>query len=521
MRRLFATVAAAIVLTGGAGGGEAAEPLARWHFAGAESVSADPNGVLAKGVLRQPLTAQLTESALTKLARAPKNLFRGATIPPGAPPALRPLLDDLLRCESLGLVREGGWGVAVRLTPDMASRWQAAWGPLLASWGAVTTQANGGWEARWSGSAPVARLERQGDWTVIGSDLEVHRELTRGLKGGQPAPLAGTWMVADVDLPRLAPVWGLPSDVTWPLARIRCRGRGENLRTEASLRFTEPLNLALEPWQIPTNSIREPLVSFLAMQGFGTWLERQSWFKELGIAPTPSQAFGWSQGQIPFQVYASWRWPGAAAALSRLVPRLAGVATNAFPAMNLGPLADQIVHQTDLNRVAWERLPLIVPFVEVAKDDPGFAVAGVFPVHSERPTAPPALYSEVLGRTNLAFYHWEITQNRTAAWQHLNRFQGMLSRYAPPSTNALGFRWLQETNILASLGNTVTEITVVSPRELAVTRSSAVGFTGYELNRLVTWLDDPAFPRRSPPQPAGAGRRSPANVPPSPVSPHP
>ncbi len=60
------------------------------------------------------------------------------------------------------------------------------------------------------------------------------------------------------------------------------------------------------------------------------------------------------------------------------------------------------------------------------------------------------------------------------------------------SGNGFGHRWL--TNSAPKLGNTITEVTAVSPTELRAVRRSDLGLTAVELALLARWLDNPAFP---------------------------
>jgi hypothetical protein len=45
------------------------------------------------------------------------------------------------------------------------------------------------------------------------------------------------------------------------------------------------------------------------------------------------------------------------------------------------------------------------------------------------------------------------------------------------------------------LGNTITEISLVSPQELALVRSSHIGFNALELVTLANWIESPTFPK--------------------------
>jgi hypothetical protein len=196
--------------------------------------------------------------------------------------------------------------------------------------------------------------------------------------------------------------------------------------------------------------------------------------------------------------------PDAGESIANSAPLVPAVFRAQWPWLNFGELQ----FATNLHRLLWNGFPIVVPYINPAADA-GFVVAGIFPVVNSQPPAPAELYSQVLGRTNLAYYHWEVTQPRIGDWHAMNLVQGMLAGLKPPKVEAPAYRWLQDTNALRHLGNTVTEITRVSPRELSLVRTSAAGFTAWELTQLARWLEGDQFPHWTPPQPA-AGKRSPA-----------
>ena len=59
------------------------------------------------------------------------------------------------------------------------------------------------------------------------------------------------------------------------------------------------------------------------------------------------------------------------------------------------------------------------------------------------------------------------------------------------STNSVAYKWLDA--IEPRLGNTVTEASFVSPRELDVQRTAPVGLNGLELLTLAHWVDGTNF----------------------------
>lgn len=502
----IAALPAALLMLAGCGKPQpTAELIAGWHFAGTAQLRGDTNGLYLRKVLAEPTTARIVASALAKLAHAPQLILPAAPAAAGSSvaPLLGPMIEEVLHAESIGEVREGEWAVAARLGAAGVAQFQTAWGSVMAGVGAPATKAGAAFEASWPDNAGQARLTSVGDWVVVGAGkapLVVQRSLVERVKTTRPGVPGGAWLVADLNLPKLAPTLGLPANTTWPNVALQLAGKGVNIRTQARLRYDRPLDLKLEEWRVPTNSIREPLVAFTAVRGLERWLARQPAFQALEAGAAPNQIFGWAQSQVSLQVYLSWACANPVDLLRRVLAHGGSVAVKEMPQLNLAGLVSRIAYQTNYNRVAWEGLPLLVPYVAVATNDPGFVVVGIFPTENTRPPAPPQLYSQIMGRTNLVFYDWEITANRAQSWQQLRVFHNMIANYPPAPTNNPAVLWLQDPNVERYLGNAVTEIIAQTPRELVLTRTSATGFTGYELNQLVSWLDDPAFPYRTIPK---------------------
>ncbi len=502
----------------------------RWHFQGAGQLAGDTNASLLRQVLTLPATRRVMEDALQKLARAPRTLRPGgqAAATADLAPRVRPMLDDLLHAESVGLCRtEAGkmpeWTLAVRLDDARAGLWRTNWSEALAALGAVPsagsqTGADASWEAPQPSTPSRFRLSRSGGWMVIGwgdKPLAQLAEVLGEIKaGGRPKAAASQgWFDLDAHLPYWANSLGWPANVRWPQAEIGVAGRGANLRTTMRLTFPAPLGITLEPWKIPTNTIREPLISFTALQGVGPWLAGQDWIRALGMKPIPNQIYGWALADSPFQTYYTWRSPDATNRLPQMAPLIMPLIKTNFPQLVTGAFT----WLPATAQLSWDGMPFLVPFMRPASaPESDFLVAGVFPTSgtTNRHLAPAALYAQVTSKTNLVFYDWEITENRVRDWQNLGAFYNLAARYKAQAADGAGFLWLTDTNVSRRLGNTVTEVTWTSPRELSVVRSGSVGLTGFELMSLARWLDNPAFPGYRAPQriakPAKGAKEAPA-----------
>jgi hypothetical protein len=408
------------------------------------------------------------------------------------------LLEDLLRAESVGSYQNApgqgaGLTVAARLGPERAPLWQTNWSSLLAGLGAgpladVQGEGYAGWEAKWPGTTTVSRLLQAGDWTVLtwgaGEPPLPTAWLARIKTSGRPVdPDKEAWLRVDADLARLAPLLHWPAGIAWPQAEVRFFGR-----------YAAPLKLKLEPWRVPTNTVSDPLVAFSAVQGLRPWFSEQAWVKDLALPSVPNQVFAWAQGTIPLRTYLTWELAEVTNALRQLAPRLPGLTTNQVYWTRFG----RIIVETNRARLTWGGLPLAEPFLQVASPgDAGFVVSGIFPLEEKFQRPPSDLYSQVLGRTNLVYYDWELTQVRLDDWRRLKEVYGMVAGYDPPNRNTPAYNWLTNTNVNAHLANAATELTLVSPTDLDLVRSSSLGLTGLELVSLMEWIDDPAFPGHS------------------------
>jgi len=497
------------------------ELLLRWRFLGQAQLAGDTNAACFRNIWVLPTTQRLVQETLRKLARAPQQLCKEALAAPGADPGalIRPLLDDLLQAESFGECRASAgptpeWTLAVKLDEARAERWRANLREVLGAFGAsVPGDAKAeSWEAKRAAAPDRFGLARAGQWLVLGwgqGALPNHAEVVNRLKAsGRPGAAGAAWLEVEANLAWLAKHWNWPAGIKWPQAQVTIIGRGINLRTNARLTLAEPLQLRIEPWRIPTNTIRERLISFTGVQGVGPWLAQQPLLEQLGLEPAPNQVFGWAKKQVPFETYVAWWLPDAINKLPVTAQRLPAVLKTNWPWLDLR----EVNWNTNTAQVTCLGLPIIRPFLQPAPaPENQFLVAGIFPVSStKQPPGPPELYAQLLGRTNLAYYDWEETPSRLEDWRHLITIYSMLAGYMPPATDDPALVWLADTNMTRWLTNSITEITVNSPRELLLTRASSLGLTGFELVTLGRWLDNPAFPAYEPPPKAG---RRPAGAP--------
>lgn len=479
--------------------------LVRWHFAGGEQLAGDTNAGALHEVLALPIAAEYRARILERLSQLPFHVLRSqlevATNDFAA--AIRPLCDDLLAAESFGEVCGGSnatdLAFAIRLTDERAAVWSATLSNVLAHWiGAAPSPLAGGpagsWEIKRANARDIVRLTKAGGWLVLGAGrekLSLVDELSARIKsGGRPASVAAdNWLDMTVDSDWLSRSVGLPAACVAPSgkAELTVSGEGGFVRAKGRLLAAQPLRWRPETWTIPTNLIREPLISFTAAQGVAARLGQFSIFSELGVPP-PNQCFFWALDKIPFQSYAAFPVADAAAVLTRSAPRM-----TSFYERHASLIIGQLQAHVTNHMVAWTGLPFVAPQVEAVKDETGeFFFLGAFPNSAGAATLPTELLERVQDRTNLVYYDWEITQGRLLEWRALCQLVNIVCGRDIATSNDLSQCWIEA--IAPKLGNSVTEITVDAPQELSFTRKSAIGLTSLELLLLTEWLDSPDFP---------------------------
>ena len=258
--------------------------------------------------------------------------------------------------------------------------------------------------------------------------------------------------------------------------------RGDGIRSLATLRFGTNLNLHLTPWNIPTNSIIDPLVAFTAAQDPTAWLNGAELLSRFAWSKPPSQAYLWSVALSPFMCNGAVSAPDAQAQLDATGQALV---ERYKPAAGI-PLLGQVVHDTNLNRVSLTGLPIAVPFLKLAAD-PGYLTFGLFPLSGHAKQGPAELFNQVIGRTNLVYYDWEITEGRIQQLRTVTQLQSMIGMGGLHSTNAVSEEWL--TAISTRLGNSVGELTLSGTNQMSLVRRSPVGIGAMELVGLARWAD--------------------------------
>ena len=422
-------------------------------------------------------------------------------------PLLQPLLEDLVRHESFLEVRRaaGGepvWLFGIVLPPDRGSIWDQNLTELQKLWGfgtpataekegvSVTTVRHGT-------GATALRWVRHGGWLVLelGADpsdrwdeaLEAVRQSRR------PRPeLSGEWLSAELDLPRLESVLGLSERLVWPRIALTASGREQDVRLAGRLVFPEPVTGPLEPWQVPTNLIREPLIGFSAWRGVRPWLERWEVLSRLGLTPAPNEVYCWAQSVNVPQSLVAFPANDPTNRVRAMLEPARELIPSSWRERGLG----QLEWREQDSQLVWKSLPLLFPHVRPFEDTGrGYILGGTFPALITTNAPPRGLLDQLKSKPDLVYYHWEMTARRLAQFRMQIQLGTMLTGKAVMRNEPRVLQWLDEME--RRLGNCATELVAVSPTEWSMTRRSPIGLTAAELVGLLGWTESLDFPRLS------------------------
>lgn len=493
------------------------DTVARVHWLGKRRLDLEADAYYLSRVWSLPETARLQAQTFDRFSTGAWRFLLGEAAAAQIPPAmLRPLFDDLAQEEVYLEVRvptnsqPAQACLAIHVPARRAGIWEtnlAIAAELLAGSLAVAEPARHGWTIQRTNAPNRIALTRVGEWTVVGVGPEknpLFAEITaRILRDSAPLPASPTnfWLEADFDLPRLAACFPtlnpqLSTNNSQPTTLNRflltVTGDGGNVIVHGQLTFGEPLPIQLEPWHIPLDLIHEPLIGFTAVRGIQPWLASWKTWSDLQIGAPPDQLYLWALEGSSFQTYLAAPLPDAGQKVSGLTDLLLQKG-NPWLALRGYVSLDRA---SDSNGVTWGNLPTIRPFIKSAGvGADGWLVAGLLPdtgVADRRP--PPAgMIQDILGRTNLVYYDWEVTGPRVASGLELGQTARQILRQAQMSLDSASLNWLGV--LVPRLGTSATIVSLTAPNQLAFARKSTLGFTALELHLLADWLESPQFPR--------------------------
>ena len=507
------------------------ETVARIHWLGMKRLAVETNAAFFMGIWNLAESKQLETQTLDRLAMglvASNQLpvidsqASSTNHPPpliGLAAILRPLLEDLVQEESYLEVRQatnqpGDMALAIRLGDERAGVWQtnlAAVLELLTGVGPTPVQDGRGWvlpvtnnqlsvishQSSQSSATRYVELVRVKDWTVIGLGRETNVVVGELggliLRDGQPFARQPKdfWLYADIDLRRVASAltWGWQLPAGLPRLTVTAIGDGGNVRTMGALNFPQPLPFELERWNIPTNLIHEPTVSFTAIQGITAWLSSLKIWPDLQVGPPPSQLFFWSQSGLPIMTFCAASLPDASNRVDQITENLVNQANPWLTNNGIG----RFERATNFNGVVWSDVVIATPFLKSIPANGGdFAFAGLeSDLNTNRP-APVSLFHQVVTSTNLVAYDWELTGLRIEHWLYFGQLLRFALHHSQVPPKSASFAWL--TALETKLGNCGTVVVRTGPAQLSFVRNSGIGLTSAELDLLADWLESPRFP---------------------------
>jgi hypothetical protein len=467
---------------------------AQYHFVGSGGWAVNTNLPTLKRLAALPSTAAFRGLVLDEVSALLADQFH---LEKGAKTLFSPLLSDLWRAESLGtFVQDHSnalhFVLAIRL--DHAQSWhdhlaQAFGGPGEG----FTSEGLSGW--RWSkagASLTPFSLIAAKDWLIVGlgDDLKTLQEedLKQIAQEGRPAPaLLKNLLEADFDLAQLRP-WLPPLVRLFKPARVHLAvsAKADRFDITAHLAYPEPISWTPQPWQIPAELIRSPLISLTAANNLAAFLNLDADFLRMEHNPLTNQYCAWALGQVAFQTYMEWPVANASNALQALSREAPQALNPELKGINNG----EIVWLPDRRRLVLSKLGLVAPAVEAAPAKSGqYLLLSLFPLSFDANPAPPELWKQIHGRSDLVYYDWEATGPRLQQWRLLSQ----MLFYPPEGRNAETLEaTVMKENWLNSIGfpkaNTVTEITRVAPNELLLVRKAPLGMTGIELILFSDWM---------------------------------
>ena len=439
--------------------------LARIHFAGGQTIAASSSftpftNEFASAealVLRQQTTGKLAQFLGVWLP-----IQNGVKVADGAVKLL-PLLDDLQNCE---------WFLDARLATNSQ--------PVMSLLVKVDASRAKLWQANLAPFFPVGSFKSVDGWLLFTS------------APGAPAlarKADSAWLSVDINWPCLVKYFPALAGLGLPETQFSVAPAATDLKINGKFLFPENLAIKLDPWRVPTNTLRQPFVSFTAVRGISAWLKTQPWALPYQINPAPNQYFVWALPQVPFQTFAAYPVTDSLATLKQLHSQLeaelaAANAKNEF----MMPFSLVLMNR----EISVRGMPFIAPTIEATSEPAGqFIVAAGFPNVPKSKPLPPELFTR-LGQNNLVFYHWEITAQRFPAALNISQFGLMMTSHKQLSGDSASMKWIQR--IGGSLGNTVTEVFQTGPDQMTFTRKAPGIFTAVELLALGNWFEATNFP---------------------------
>ena len=442
--------------------------VAQIHFAGGTSIASAQNYSAFATEFSSNEARALRAQTADKLARFFASWFAqnsGATVNAGAA-RLRPLLNDLQNNEWYLEARNVGGKVettiAVKTDDASAQAWSAGLKPFF----------------------PTGVFQRGGGWLSFSTSARAPNI------SGKISSLNGAWLSLDVNWPALGNFYPSVRELELPETKFIVTATATDVKIDGTFYFPQTINAPMDAWQVPTNTIHQPFISFTAVRGIASWLATQLWAAPYMLNPVPNQIYFWALLKQPFQSFAAVPCRDSWNALQQMKGRLESLNAEAIARNDMQ--FSLMLKQTDRMLVVLG-LPFIVPYFEAVSSLAGqFLLAAGFPnTPKSLQPLPPELFTR-LAQKNILFYHWEITAERMSPLLQVTQFALMATWHKQLDGHSNAFKWIQLTG--PKLGNTVTEVFQTAPDQMTFTRKAPGAFTAMEFFALANWLEADDFP---------------------------
>jgi hypothetical protein len=478
----------------------AADLIARIHFAGSTTISADPEFHPFNNLFCSTNAQALQEQTLDKLARFPRAWIgtRASSKIGDGYLQLRPLLDDFVHNEwfleardSSGIAPE--FALAIHLSDDRAKLWEQNLTVLLTAWTALPTQSiPGGWWIKKHEPPDSIRFSRVGEWVVLSCEqgkFALGDALLQQIKASQrPVAALNGWLSVEADWARLGRYFPGLQELDLPRTVVELTAKNGDLSWDGKLDLAQSWP-AYGNWQIPTNDLRQPFVSFTAARGVSTWLQHQGWAQKYLVNPVPNQLFVWAMAGMPFMTYAALPVQDSHAALLQLNEAFSTPPASRPPG-NAFAFTPHVVMTN--NQINLQGFPFASPFIQAQHNGSAdFIFGGFFPNTSFIKPLPVEMLN-TLARKDLILYHWELTRDRLKTLPQLAQLMLLLNQKKQLGENSLASKWLKQVG--PGLGVTMTVATLTGPNEINFTQKGTIGLSAVELFAFCCWLEAPDFP---------------------------
>lgn len=482
------------------------ETLVRVHWLGKSALSSNTNAAYLLSIWNLREAVKFEQHLVDKLASIPlqlDTLQTNLTATNRAVLLWRPLFQDLVYNETFVDFRQtkaGGieGGIALRLSPERAASWQTNLAAAFRSTAgaAEVPGKSAAWTLKTRWGQYHASLTSVQEWTVLrfGPGANPATYFTALVQREPALQASGTnaWLRVNADLPALGVKLRLPIGTNaLPRIRLSTSSDGEYVRTAAKLSFDHPLGLQIEPWTIPTNIIRNPLLSFTAVRGFRPLLAQLPVLRDMPSSSLPNQCFLWALRGGTILSFAAIPMTNSEAVLDQFGPALA----EAFNPFLTNHVQGKILYDSTNHSVTWRAVPVFAPGFQSVTSNIGEVILGkiaLMPPPTSGESFPTGLLQILEQGTNTVFYDWEITENRLAdLYANLQAARLAVRKPTLPADHA-------QIELLKSigtkLGNAATVARQTGPSELSYERKSHSGLSALEWHLLIDWVASPHFP---------------------------